>query len=235
MVISGAVVDNNNGSRLDTVLEYTQATDVNPDPKLELIPSAYVDQGGPVDPSTWSYFEAFNGVLTGQTGDAIFDGVKFSATLFGALPQIGNGANGKNVEFGLSNWFDLTVVEAPESSANCDVVVIPASDDNFTLNVGQQLNSNILDNDGLEGLTVTLSFDILQVPDGFILSTGEPAEGCEEGGEGGEGCEVTPAGMLSGSTLVPGLYVFTYTLTDADGNTATATVTIFIRSIGGPD
>ncbi len=228
--ISGTVVDNNDGSKLEVTLNYTQATDVNANPKLELIPAAYADQGGPVDPSTWNYFADFSGVLAGPTGDPTYDGVVFNATLRDSIPQIGEGANGKNIGFGLSNWFDLIVVDAPASSTfavgdtftgdvnigikdNCDVIVdnpVDAINDSYTLNMGQLLEANILDNDVLGDPSITLTFDPESVPEGFALSIDEDT------------------GAISGSSFEPGTYVFSYTITDADGDTDTATVTIVI-------
>jgi len=232
VTITGMAIDNNTGSKINVVLEYTDSTDVNATPKLELIPSAYVDQGGPVDPSTWSYFDSFSGTFTGEAGDADYDGVVFTVTARGSVPQIGDGANGKNITFGLSNWFELVVTEAPQSSiftvgdvfqgdVNIDIkddcVVtsdpIEAIDDNYVLELGQTLTVNILDNDSLGVPNTTLSFLPEDVPDGFALS--------------GDG-------TLTGLSLFTGVFRFPYTITDANGNSATAFVTITIEA-GEPD
>ncbi len=79
-------------------------------PKLELLPNAYVQNGGPIDPSTWYYYTGFTGTLTGIGNYA---GAVIDITRFMQAPQVGVGANGKNTHFGASGWFDLNVVSQP--------------------------------------------------------------------------------------------------------------------------
>jgi len=122
VTISGTVTGTYSGAMLDVVLEYTNASDETElGPQRQLISSAYLENGGPVDTSTWTYFESFKGTFTGVSGDATFDGVVFEAGIRGELPQIGFGANGKNINFGISNWFDVTVIQAPEFGSRFSV------------------------------------------------------------------------------------------------------------------
>lgn len=135
IVITGTVVGTHSGARLNVVLEYTNATDTSPDaPRRDLIRSAYIENGGPIDTTTWTYFEGFSGTFTGVEGDATFDGVVFDAVIRGELPQLGFGANNKNLNFGLNNWFDVTVVEAPESGSRFSVGDTFIGDVNIDIN-----------------------------------------------------------------------------------------------------
>ena len=86
-----------------------------PTPKKELLSSAYSNNGGPVDTSTWDYYVLLEsskligvgGTVAGITLDLTQR--PNSGTLYGPyLTQIGIGANGKNVEFGLSTWFNYS-------------------------------------------------------------------------------------------------------------------------------
>lgn len=84
-------------------------------PKKELLPSAYINNGGPVDPSTWHYYTSLTGTLLG-TG--VFTGAELSVAGTGPAVQVGFGANGKNVEYGLSTWLQFTVVSHPDVGPN---------------------------------------------------------------------------------------------------------------------
>ena len=82
-------------------------------PKKELKSSAYSNNGGPIDPSTWIYYDLVGGTITGKDS---YDGVEFNVTERPAPggkypPQLGYGANNKNGHFGLSFWFNLSVSE----------------------------------------------------------------------------------------------------------------------------
>ncbi len=79
-------------------------------PKLELLPIAYVDDGGPIDPATWWYYSGFEGKLTGI--DA-FEGAEIELLPSGPAFQVGVGANGRNEHFGASTWFLWTVLQQP--------------------------------------------------------------------------------------------------------------------------
>jgi hypothetical protein len=81
-------------------------------PKKELSPSAYVENGGPIDPSTWFYYTGFTGTLTG-IGD--YAGAVINITRYGPAFQVGVGANGKNYNDGASGWFNVTVTKQPSS------------------------------------------------------------------------------------------------------------------------
>jgi len=87
-------------------------------PKMELPGSAYVDAGGPIDPATWSYHDLVGGTMVGE---GALDGVSFSVSerpYNSVFPmQIGDGANGKNENFGLAVWFYLT------ADSNCTAQV----------------------------------------------------------------------------------------------------------------
>lgn len=79
-------------------------------PKLGLCDELYADQGGPVDPDTFVYYTETVGLLTGL-GD--FDGALLAIERKGPSFQIGVGANVKNPNYGLSGWFDITVLQQP--------------------------------------------------------------------------------------------------------------------------
>lgn len=86
-----------------------------PMPKKELFSSAYVENGGTIDSATWDYYVLLDSsVLTGINGAVAGLSVNLtqrpnSGALFGpALTQIGVGANGKNLNFGLSTWFNYS-------------------------------------------------------------------------------------------------------------------------------
>lgn len=90
-------------------------------PKQELSGSAYVGGGGPIDPNTWSFFELTSGTLTGATGSA-YEGLTltlFAVPTEGSSPfQSGDGANGKNLDTGLSGWFGWNYTIASGSRAD---------------------------------------------------------------------------------------------------------------------
>lgn len=83
-------------------------------PKLELVPSAYVGQSGPVDPATWRYYTEFEGTLEGRNAMA---GAILAVTRSGPAFQIGVGASGKNTRLGASGSIDVTTVAPPDASA----------------------------------------------------------------------------------------------------------------------
>jgi hypothetical protein len=79
-------------------------------PKNELDDSAYVGQGGPIDPYTWHYYQTTEGTLVGR-GE--YEGGRIAITRFGPSFQVGIGANSMNLEFGGSGWIALEVLEQP--------------------------------------------------------------------------------------------------------------------------
>jgi SdrD B-like domain len=105
-----SVSDPTQGFAVD--VQFSGFTNVPPpgSPKEELQPAAYKANGGPVDPSTWSYFTTFTGTLTGS-GD--YAGAVMTIVRTGPAFQIGIGANGKNLNFGGSGWFLWTMTHQP--------------------------------------------------------------------------------------------------------------------------
>lgn len=80
-------------------------------PKKELDAKAYNE--GKADMTKWYFYTGFQGTLIGA-GD--FIGSKISLTRMGPAFQIGAGANGKNVNFGASGWFDFTIDAQPTNT-----------------------------------------------------------------------------------------------------------------------
>ncbi len=93
-------------------------------PKKELLPNAYVDGGGPIDPATWHYYTSLSGTLTGG-GD--FDGAVITVVRTGPAFQVGYGANNKNANNGASGWLECNILSQPTSGApiaeveQCDI------------------------------------------------------------------------------------------------------------------
>ncbi len=80
--------------------------------KRELRSSQYADNGGTIDPSSWKYFymDEDNATLTGADGSG-YDGVildmfqRPNGRDYGKYVfQLGEGANGKNLNMGMSGW-----------------------------------------------------------------------------------------------------------------------------------
>ncbi|MEM8710872.1 MAG: hypothetical protein AAGG01_07965 [Planctomycetota bacterium] len=88
-------------------------------PKLELRTPYYLSGGGIVDPSTWRYYESFEGHAYGLEA---FEGAQLFYERFGPAFQVGTGASGKNVEFGAAGWLDVQIVQQP---LNGPQLVIP--------------------------------------------------------------------------------------------------------------
>jgi hypothetical protein len=105
-----SVSNPNNAFTVDVQLSGYSATPPADSPKLELTANAYVQNGGPIDPSTWYYYTGFTGTLTGIGNYA---GAVIDMTRFGPAFQVGVGANGKNTQFGASGWFNVNVVSQP--------------------------------------------------------------------------------------------------------------------------
>ena len=83
-------------------------------PKLELVNSAYVHNGGtPVDTDTWHYYATTNGTLIGQ---GAFQGALVTFDRMGPAFQVGLGANGKNLNFGGSGWLNLYTQARPANA-----------------------------------------------------------------------------------------------------------------------
>jgi len=74
-------------------------------PHKELIASAYIENNGPIDASTWKHY------FLVPSASSITDGQAYSivlSTQMGMPLQVGYGANGKNIKLGASGWFDYT-------------------------------------------------------------------------------------------------------------------------------
>lgn len=81
-------------------------------PKLELFPTAYIWNGGPIDPASWHYYTDFSGTLKGS---ASLLGADVLVTRRGPAFQVGDGASGKNINFGGSAWTWFDVINQPLS------------------------------------------------------------------------------------------------------------------------
>lgn len=98
--------------------------------KRELSNAAYSDTGGgPIDVSTWEFYNLTSGTLTGFGS---FSGRVLGlseAPSDGSAPfQIGFGANGKNTNFGGSGWFYYTAgAGTPQyrGDFNVDLAAVP--------------------------------------------------------------------------------------------------------------
>lgn len=99
-----------------------------PSPKKELVPSAYVENGGPIDPATWHYYQGISGTLTGLDAMA---GAQIQLAPFMMAAQVGVGANGKNSAYGASFWMTGTVLTQP--SLGGPIVFTGHLDANFDL------------------------------------------------------------------------------------------------------
>ena len=78
-------------------------------PVLQMLPSAYLANGGTMDPSCWHYYASVTGTLTGNGLNA---GGSISLTQSVAT-QVGGGANQTNTYFGFYGAFVPTVVTQP--------------------------------------------------------------------------------------------------------------------------
>jgi hypothetical protein len=110
-----SITDPNKGFTVDVTFSGYTTTTPSGSPKKELQSSAYVENGGPVNPATWIYFTSFSGTLTG-TGT--WTGATVALTRTGPAFQVGVGANNKNVNFGGSGWFNWSVTHQPNSGGS---------------------------------------------------------------------------------------------------------------------
>jgi hypothetical protein len=76
-------------------------------PRLELLPAAYVSAGGTVDPATWHFYAATEGLLTGL---ANLQGLQLRVASTASALQVGSGASGRNARYGASAVLGLAVV-----------------------------------------------------------------------------------------------------------------------------
>jgi len=94
------------------------------DPYLNLysdLPNQYLAPNGPVDPDTWHYYREAYGLVSGS-GD--FNGVWLAWEIDGPEyddppAQVGTGAHGRNVNFGLGAWMYQYVDKQPYDDDIC--------------------------------------------------------------------------------------------------------------------
>ncbi len=101
---------NANPNYWDVNVNFVKRTEVGTGgPKKELKSSAYSVNGGPIDPSTWDFYdfsENLASTLTGFGGNIDGRVLTIQDATNGKYPvQVGFGANGKNANFGMSTWF----------------------------------------------------------------------------------------------------------------------------------
>ncbi len=118
----------NNNKKFDVLIELSSRVNQG-DPSFappgapfkELPICDYVDgvllgcvEPGPIDPNTWHYYTALSGILTGQ---GVYQGgaIELSFVPMMAYLQVGTGANGKTLAYGLSTWFDGEVLSQPSN------------------------------------------------------------------------------------------------------------------------
>ncbi len=80
--------------------------------KRELNANAYVPGPGGVDPCEWSFFNLDTATLTGTNDN---DGLVVTLAHMGPPVQTGIGANGKNLDTGLSGWWSWEVTANPNN------------------------------------------------------------------------------------------------------------------------
>ena len=119
-LLTGRIVDTLDSSKIfDVVVTLAQRVvpgDANyppaGSPKLSNDHDCYVNDGGPVDPNTWIYYETFEGTLVGAGSMA---GAEISLTRTGEAFQLGLGASLKNGQMGASSWFSYTIDHQPSN------------------------------------------------------------------------------------------------------------------------
>lgn len=107
---TGSIVAANDADKQwDFDLWFDSSSEGSGGPKRELNSSAYVENGGTIDTDTWSYYNfssTRDSVLTADAGTFAGQSLSLSDFTNGRYPlQIGLGASGKNLDFGLSTWF----------------------------------------------------------------------------------------------------------------------------------
>jgi|GEM_PF-2739608 len=136
-IIEGLVKDTNEPTHIFHVRAELSGKTNTPAPggakENELKNSAYntFDPPGPIDVSSWHYYETMTGTVTGPEG-TYFEGVEISFVGTGPYFQIGYGANMKNEKYGASAWFKYTV-EKSTSSLPKDEGFSKKGDFNFNL------------------------------------------------------------------------------------------------------
>jgi len=94
-------------------------------PKKELKGSAYKPGPGGIDTNLWSYFDLTGGTLKGFGGLSNYS--LFQVPANSQFPfQFGDGANGKNLNLGLSGWFGTSPSgKWKQADVNVDLQVVP--------------------------------------------------------------------------------------------------------------
>ncbi len=178
-------------SGFSIALSLSGRTDTAPSgsPKLELDSSAYAPVG-PIDTDTWYYYPDFSGVLTGVGG---WEGAEVQLTRRGPAWQVGEGANGKNLNYGASAWLDYTVSAQPGS---CDGGAYEGAGggDCFDSTGNGDFNLDLVDCEGDEEVCNGLDDDgdstiDEELPDADADGTcdGEDAEECDGMDNDGDG------------------------------------------------
>lgn len=78
-------------------------------PVLQLLPTAYAANGGPIDPDHWHYYTTATGTLTGMRAN---DGGQIALAASGAT-QVGGGTNQTNTYFGCYGRYTASLVAQP--------------------------------------------------------------------------------------------------------------------------
>jgi hypothetical protein len=111
MSLFGQVVSTSNAAySFDVTIDFDLIPSATP--KKELSNSAYAPGPGGIDTGTWDYYLVRAGSKLIGTAGSLFDGLTLNLSQAPAggpyASQIGFGANGKNLTFGLSTWFTYT-------------------------------------------------------------------------------------------------------------------------------
>lgn len=97
-------------------------------PKKELAGGAYVENGGSIDTSTWTYYDfsaSRQSTLTADSGTYAGQTLVLSDFTGGKYPmQMGYGANGKNLEMGFSTWFKYEGDQTSTRHADINVSLV---------------------------------------------------------------------------------------------------------------
>ena len=118
--LTGRLSNADSSSVFDVSMDFQEydPTPAGHSPKRELIDAAYSDHvpPGPVDTDTWRFWELILGTLSDTGGAVIYDITSMPADESFSF-QSGEGANGKNINFGLSGW--MFVTDRATSTTQC--------------------------------------------------------------------------------------------------------------------
>lgn len=147
-------------------------------PKTDSLDSdALASNGGPIDPTTWSYYMDLSGTLVGL-GD--LDGAAFSVSRVGPAVQVGVGADLHTCELGLASWLQLDLLSQPNqgptlpdqcggSDVNVRIQQCPADPVPVVhYDFGSQAGTTVVDREGSCDLTlVSGNSDLQWMDDGL--------------------------------------------------------------------